>query len=302
MTETKSILQRYPKAAPLLGLLVAVVVLGGALLLRDRLSGLSSSAGCYGYNCTPAVYLKGRVVGSGNPLSFGTLTVPSGSYIEMAWDAVSVDRCTAVGGWTNFQGLNYPLTQFGQPITQNRRFVVKCFRGRNQVATSELNVRVQATQGASLTVGRTPGFGDQEYVANGTTFQLAQYVMSAAGANVGIGINRLTFALHTNMTPKQIGSVYLSFAVGPQIRGTASQSNGVIYYDFAVGQAIPNGSTANLVLTSAPGTGSIGTMQFELTGVYADQTVNISGLPTFGQMINFTAFNCVTEPCDVKAE
>lgn len=138
-----SMVKKNPKLVPLAAVLAVVVVVGGALLLRDQLSSLKSSANCYGYSCEPKVILSARAANSKDLRpTRGTITVPRGSQVELSWDAMDVAGCEAA--WTSYTGLNLPFTLIAEPITSRRTFTVTCKTGsRNKKVQSSMVVNVQ---------------------------------------------------------------------------------------------------------------------------------------------------------------
>lgn len=140
-----SILNQSPRTTTLIAVLVAVLVLGVALLLRQRLSSSSSLASCYGYSCQPRVTLTARAIGSDGPFVTGSLMAPRSSKIELTWSAANVKRCTATPAWTDDGGSYSPPTTYLPIITRNKKFTVNCApvsKGAPPVSSS-VNVMVQ---------------------------------------------------------------------------------------------------------------------------------------------------------------
>lgn len=143
-TENANVFTKYPALKMVAGVAVVVALFLGVQELRDsgRLSGVFSDASCYGYNCQPFVVLGGRAVTGGyqpNPISYGTLTVRSGTPIELTWSGSDVDRCKA--DWTRYTGTYLAPTVVSGAVTRSQVFEVTCFKGRQKVK-SNLRVRV----------------------------------------------------------------------------------------------------------------------------------------------------------------
>lgn len=129
---------------PGVALLVALVLVGGAWILRNNIRSLGTQASCYGYNCESSVALGGRVSGFryGSELSYGTLRVPVGSTIDLSWTAQNVDKCVAENGWTDFTGIYYPPTLRPSPVVRSEELKVNCYKGKKVVATSTLRIEL----------------------------------------------------------------------------------------------------------------------------------------------------------------
>jgi hypothetical protein len=133
--------------AGLVLILVLFVAIAWFVRQQVELDAISSDASCYGYDsyCDPWVSIGGRNVNPGygdNGIYYGVMTVPYGSIIELTWDGGNVNRCEAVGRWTNFKGTYMPPTVFPQKLTASRDFAVKCKAGRETV-TAKLSVIVE---------------------------------------------------------------------------------------------------------------------------------------------------------------
>lgn len=151
---SNNVFAKYPALKAVGGVALVAVLFLGVQSLRDsgRLGGNQSDASCYGYNCQPSISLGGRVVTSGyksGPFSYGTLNIRSGEIIELTWNGVNVDRCSA--DWTQFAGTQMPPTVYGR-VNKSKNFEVTCFKGNHRYKTN-LKVKVP---------GRGNGLTDDE--------------------------------------------------------------------------------------------------------------------------------------------
>ncbi len=137
----RSSLNNNPKYRIIAILAFGVIVLGGVLLVRNRLQYTDTSANCYGYGCKPkpSIYLAGRVAnyGSGN-WSRHNMIAKKGQQIEITWSAQNVEYCKAVNSWTQFTGTNYPPTLYQGRFTDRQSFGVQCFNGNRLVVSDDL--------------------------------------------------------------------------------------------------------------------------------------------------------------------